>query len=154
VSEILLAALWIGLTSASTTIMIRYAPYASRLVLEGKKPLACDVCMSLWTTLFFTLIAWRAGHVTWMSWLPAYAVCKFALGRLMDPVHFPSFPDELAEPAEPEPAKPAKPELTAALPLDSALFKVGSPVAVADSDAAGDDGEEDETIAVVHQGTQ
>ena len=150
-SEILLAALWIGLTSASATILLRYAPTMQRLVVEGKKPIACDVCMSLWTTLFFTLIAWRAGHVTWLSWLPAYAVCKFALGRLMDPVHFPSFPDELAEPAE-SPKKQA--ELTAALPLDSALFKVGAPVAVADADAASEDGEEDETVAVTHQGTQ
>lgn len=151
-SEILLASLWIGLTCASATILLRYAPTMQRLVVEGKKPIACDVCMSLWTTLFFTLVAWRAGHVTWLSWLPAYAVCKFALGRLMDPVHFPSFPDE---PESAEPTKPAEQaDMTAALPLDSALFKVAVPIAVADADAASEDGEEDETVAVPHQGTQ
>jgi len=91
--ETLIAALWIGLSSASLTILVRNAPLFSRWTQSGIKPFACDVCMSLWTTLSFTLVAQYYGFVTMLSWLPAYAVAKWAMGRLMDPMHFPSFDD-------------------------------------------------------------
>lgn len=93
--DILVLSLWMGLSAASTTILIRYAPTMQKRVQEGQKPIACDVCMSLWTTLGMALLAWRACGTPWLAvvqaGLPAYAVAKWTVGRLMDPVYFPSF---------------------------------------------------------------
>lgn len=93
-ADILILSLWIGLSAASTTILLRYAPTMQKRVQEGQKPIACDVCMSLWLTLAAAFAAIANGtpwQIVWQAWLPSYAVAKWTVGRLMDPTHFPSF---------------------------------------------------------------
>lgn len=110
-SELLLTSLLAGLSSAALIVLLRAAPFIRTWTQQGTKPWACDVCMSLWTTLAVMAFLWRHLDASWLSWLPAYAVAKWTVGRLMDPTHFPSFDlsvkeDELEEPSAPEASVP------------------------------------------------
>lgn len=98
---LLFTSLWIGLSGAAATVIIRYTPFIRKWVQNGTKPWSCDVCMSLWTSLGFTGLLWHLNKGSWFAFLPAYAVAKWTMGRLMDPIHFPSF-DLSADKDEPK----------------------------------------------------
>ncbi len=55
---ILVGAILVGLTSAGMVNVIRLLPGIRGLVLKGKKPWACDVCMAFWSTATVNLFAY------------------------------------------------------------------------------------------------
>jgi len=105
----------IGSTAPGVAIVVRALSAVEKLVLEGKRPWACDVCLSWWMVAATTLVAGLAAHDLEVLWAagPAYPLAYKLLGWLSQPVSSPGFP-ELAElPAEPtalvEPAATAEP---------------------------------------------
>jgi hypothetical protein len=105
----------IGSTAPGVAIVVRALSAVEKLVLEGKRPWACDVCLSWWMVAATTLVAGLAAHDLEVLWAagPAYPLAYKLLGWLSQPVSSPGFP-ELAElPAEPaalvEPSAPAEP---------------------------------------------
>jgi len=105
----------IGSTAPGVAIVVRALSAVEKLVLEGKRPWACDVCLSWWMVAATTLVAGLAAHDLEVLWAagPAYPLAYKLLGWLSQPVSSPGFP-ELAElPAEPaalvEPVAPAEP---------------------------------------------
>lgn len=88
--EALIAGAWIGLSSASATVIVRRAPFVDKLVERGVKPFACDVCMTLWCTLAAAACAHFAGEAGLWGWAPGYAIGKYVLRLLTDPEGVPS----------------------------------------------------------------
>jgi hypothetical protein len=85
-TEILLTAVWVGLSSATLTCILRFAPVIHRWVLAGKKPWVCDVCMTLWTVALITTGLYYAGFKAALAAsAPGYAIGKWMLMRLTDP---------------------------------------------------------------------
>jgi len=78
--------LLIGLTAASLVTVFRAVPPGKTLAATGRKPWACDQCMSFWTTILValgagaTLIPWSD---TWTA-LPAFMVCLWFLKQTKD----------------------------------------------------------------------
>lgn len=101
----------IGSTAPGVAIVVRALSAVEKLVLEGKRPWACDVCLSWWMVAATTLVAGLTAHDLEVLWAagPAYPLAYKLLGWLSQPVSSPppGFP-ELAELPE-EPAAPAEP---------------------------------------------
>lgn len=83
--ELLLTALWVGLSSAGATVVIRQAPFIHGWTQKGIKPWACDICMTFWMTLIATSVLEFRGHAALLAWLASYSIGKFALRKLTDP---------------------------------------------------------------------
>jgi len=84
---ILLWAVIVGATSAGITVALRGLPWVYRQVEAAKKPWACDICMSFWTTglLGLGLAAWA-----WNAWYlvvcgPAYPWAVWVLCKINEP---------------------------------------------------------------------
>lgn len=85
--DILLTALWIGLSSAALTVILRAAPIINKWALAGKKPWVCDVCMTLWMTGLFTgVLHYQGSKAALAAFAPGYALGKWILLRLSDPM--------------------------------------------------------------------
>jgi hypothetical protein len=89
--------LLLGFAAASAVVLFRALPPGKQLAATGKKPWACDICMSFWSTylmaLIDALVALGAGHDTsvWRiiwSALPAYIVCLWLVKQTAE-VDFP-----------------------------------------------------------------
>jgi len=105
----LLGALAAGLAAAGLTAVVRVLPGVAGLLLAGRKPWACDVCMSWWTAL--ATVGGLHG-ITYDPWvwicLPgAIAVAVFLNSRLQAPAPGPM--PELQDMDEPEEAEAADP---------------------------------------------
>lgn len=75
VISIAFAALWL-------TEALRVTPWLERW--RDQKPLACSLCMSLWTVLAVSVAAWTLGRrLDWLDYLQA-AGGAYALLRLME----------------------------------------------------------------------
>ena len=84
---ILLWAAIIGATSAGITVALRGLPFIYRKVEAAKKPWACDVCMSFWTT---GLLGLGLGAWAWNPWYlvvcgPAYPWAMYVLCKITEP---------------------------------------------------------------------
>jgi hypothetical protein len=102
--EILLLSLYIGLASATVNIITRSAPFVERWMLRGYRPWVCDVCMTFWTSLGLTsyLFFFQNEKQAPLAWLPAYAIGKWALGKLSEPLSAPpALPSDTHGPMEP-----------------------------------------------------
>jgi len=97
--EVLLWSLYIGLTAAGATVALRALGPVQKLVLGRQKPWACDVCMSLWTTLGISsagaLVAWRP-EPSWAAG-PGFAIALLTLRKLTEPVYAPRGLSELED---------------------------------------------------------
>lgn len=83
---ILFWALFIGATSAGMTVAIRGLPTVKKWMMQRKKPWACDVCMSFWTTgLVALLVAGHYGHELIVSCGPAYPWALWVLCKITAP---------------------------------------------------------------------
>lgn len=79
-TELLLRALFVGLSSAGLVVILRATPLVQRLVFEGKKPWACDTCMSFWSTLLVAaLAATRVEPLSACSWSITPAAACFSM---------------------------------------------------------------------------
>ena len=89
-------ALLLGLSAASSVVIFRALPPGKQLAKTGRKPWACDICMSFWSNyllaLIDTLTALSTGHTSlWQTlWaaLPAYIVCLWLVKQTTE-VEFP-----------------------------------------------------------------
>jgi len=71
-------ALLLGFSAATLITLFRAIPLGQWLVKTGKKPWACDVCMSFWAVLIAVLGAGNGQLIPWSDlWtaIPAYIVC-------------------------------------------------------------------------------
>jgi hypothetical protein len=85
--EALLTALWIGLSSATFTVIVRASPLVQRWMMNATKPWVCDVCMTFWMSLIAAGALWKLqGPAVFVAWPPGYAIGKWVLSRLTDPV--------------------------------------------------------------------
>lgn len=93
--SVLLWALVIAPTAAGFIIALRALPWVERLVWARKKPWACDICMSVWSTLLFggLLSAAMRDPLALSSCGPAYAGCMFVLRLLTEPRGAPPLPE-------------------------------------------------------------
>jgi len=85
--SILLWALFIGATSAGITVAVRALPFIKKWMMERKKPWACDVCMSFWSTgLVAILVAgWQNNHELVLACGPAYPWALWVLCKITAP---------------------------------------------------------------------
>jgi hypothetical protein len=93
---IALLAVLLGATSAGLTVMVRAMPFVARWVDAGKKPWACDVCMTLWVTAALAAeTAWHYGDATLLTAFgPAYPWAMWVLRKITDHHGFPPLPLE------------------------------------------------------------
>ena len=98
----------IGTTAPGVAIVLRALPAIERLVLEGTRPWACDVCLSWWCAAVTTLVAAFASHDLEVLWAagPAYPFAYKLLVWFSQPTSVP--PPAFPEP-EPQPEPPAPP---------------------------------------------
>lgn len=88
--DLLLISVWVGLSSAAATVIVREAPFVRGWVLSGVKPWACDICMTLWLSGAATIALELAGTEARWAFLPGYAVGKYVLRKLTDPEGVPA----------------------------------------------------------------
>lgn len=76
-------ALMLGMAAASAVVVFRAIPPGSRLTATGRKPWACNICMSFWFTIITTLLSFSFGLLQklWLA-IPAYIVCLWFLGQI------------------------------------------------------------------------
>lgn len=85
--DLLLWSLLGGLGAYGLTIILRNTPGLAALTREGRKPLACNVCMPLYTAAAMVLVPiWWAGDWSYAVAYPgAYAVGNILLDRMTRP---------------------------------------------------------------------
>lgn len=86
----LLQALYVGLWAAGFTVVLRALPWIQRLVREGMKPWACDVCMSFWSTFGVTGSLVLTKNWDFAAALPGFAITLLVLRKLTEPVKLPT----------------------------------------------------------------
>lgn len=74
----------LGLASFFAVSAIRRLPVVEGLTLTGVKPWACNLCMSLWVSLAWTLVTWHATLrvdyiASAMTWAATAGVCLLTL---------------------------------------------------------------------------
>lgn len=90
-------ALLIGLSAATIVTLFRVVPGGKQLYATNKKPWACDICMSFWSTLLVSIVtictdmlqkcdAWEA--------IPAYIVCLWMIQQTKEIRFFPKDKEE------------------------------------------------------------
>lgn len=75
--SLLATAILLGMVAASAITLFRALPPGKRLAATGKRPWACDICMSFWAVLALTVVAGDLKLLAWRdAWsaLPAYIV--------------------------------------------------------------------------------
>jgi hypothetical protein len=87
-------ALLLGATSAGFTEAVRALPWVYRQMLAQKKPWACDVCMSFWSTAGLTLglVAWQHDVALLAAAGPAYPWALWVLRKISEPHGPPPMP--------------------------------------------------------------
>ena len=75
-----------GLTAASLVTVFRAVPPGKTLAATGRKPWACDVCMSFWMTILVALVACSVRNSAADAWtaIPGYMVCLWFLKQTHD----------------------------------------------------------------------
>lgn len=93
-SSMVLACLFVAWSTVGAVLVIRALPGVNRLVLEGKKPFACDLCMSWWTSILICgAFAWFFADLIWfIGVLPSVASGVWILGRMYPAPEGGSFP--------------------------------------------------------------
>jgi len=72
-------ALLFGLCSYFVVQVVRRLPVIEDLALSGRRPFACDVCMSFWSAAMLAIVWYALYHAfSWVTWLGAAGMC-FAL---------------------------------------------------------------------------
>ena len=93
-SSMVLACIIVAWSTMGAVLVIRALPGVGRLVLEAKKPFACDLCMSWWTSIAICGIAsWLFQDLLWfVCVLPSVATGVWTLGRMYPAPSGGSFP--------------------------------------------------------------
>jgi len=95
-------ALLLGMAVASMVTVFRAVPPGKTLAATGRKPWACDVCMTFWGTIgiaaiyFFAGVSVAPGPFLLYVCAPAYIVCLYLLRQTAD-IEFPSESDDTDE---------------------------------------------------------
>lgn len=97
ISEVLLWALFIGPTAAGVTVAFRALPWVAELVLARRKPWACDVCMSFWSTLLVVAFAGVSDPGAVLSFGPGFPLALLVLRKLTEPLRPPPVEKPLPE---------------------------------------------------------
>jgi len=98
VTELLLRALFVGLSAAGLVVFLRALSLFQKLVQEQKKPWACDVCMSFWSTFLLTAATFRFdGVLALEAAAPGFAVTLLILRKLTEPLRPPPKLPELED---------------------------------------------------------
>jgi hypothetical protein len=87
VVSLLTYAVFLGLSAASVVSLFRAVPPGKTLAKTGRKPWACDLCMSFWTTILGALAAGALGLVPsaeQVGALPAFIICLWAVKQTKD----------------------------------------------------------------------
>jgi hypothetical protein len=88
----------VGLSAAGLVVFLRALPLVQRLVREQKKPWACDVCMSFWSTFLLTSATFHFdGGLALAAAAPGFAVALLVLRKLTEPLRLPPNLPELTE---------------------------------------------------------
>lgn len=93
-TDLLLVAVFCGTTAAGFIVAVRALPFVNRWVKAAKKPWACDVCMSFWSTGAAALV-WSGivGDYTLLYAAgPAYPVTMWVLRQITAPSSLPELP--------------------------------------------------------------
>jgi hypothetical protein len=92
--NLLAYAILLGAAAATAVTLFRALPPGKGLAKTGRKPWACDICMSFWSTLLLALAAGALGLVSSVrevvAALPAYMICLWFVKQTQDIV----FPNE------------------------------------------------------------
>jgi hypothetical protein len=86
-NALLLWSMFAALCAVGLTIILRNAPFVRGWVAEAKKPWACNVCMSLYSSALASALSahlagdWRIAFV----YLPTYALTFLVLDRMTRP---------------------------------------------------------------------
>lgn len=83
--------LLLGLSAASAVVLFRALPPGKQLAATGKKPWACDICMSFWAIVLEAMVFGATDLMPWNQlWLaiPAYIVCLWLVKQTAE-VDFP-----------------------------------------------------------------
>ena len=93
-SAMVLACLFVAWSTVGAVLVIRALPGVEKLVLQGKKPFACDLCMSWWTSIlisgFLALLFYDP--IWFIGVLPSVAAGVWILGRMYPAPQGGSFP--------------------------------------------------------------
>jgi hypothetical protein len=98
----LVVTLAIALTVPGFIFAVRALPWVDRQVKAAIKPWVCDICMSFWGTVIFTLLAVHLAHNLWLLLCagPAYTLAMIILSFMERPTSMPAIPAPPPPPAE------------------------------------------------------
>lgn len=97
--DLLLWSLFIGLSVPGFVSAVRALPSIEKLVFEGVKPWACDICSCFWSAAVWTLLATAASQdpKTLLAAGPGYTLSLLVLRLVQRPTSLPpppGLPDE------------------------------------------------------------
>lgn len=91
--RMLVAIVWIALSSVGITALVRSAPPFRGWVEAKKKPWSCDICMGFWVCLLVSLVVGNWNREVIAAGLPAYGLCIMLLKWLRE-MEIPAFNGE------------------------------------------------------------
>jgi hypothetical protein len=96
----------LALSAVGLTVLVRNIPIIAGLVMEAKKPWACNVCMSLYSSAFAVsmLGLWLGNWHYGVVYLPVYALTLIVLERMARPPGPPNIPAEFFKESDPNAA--------------------------------------------------
>lgn len=78
-------AVLLGMASSALVVIFRAVPPGKALAATGRKPWACNICMSFWFTIITAILGFCFNVIPmdrlWAA-LPAYAVCLWLIGQV------------------------------------------------------------------------
>jgi hypothetical protein len=85
-----------ALGAVGLTVLVRNAPGINGLVMEAKRPWACNICMSLYSSALVVsmLGLWLGNWNYGVVFLPVYALTLIVLDRMSKPPGPPEIPAE------------------------------------------------------------
>ena len=85
---------FLSLTVPGFVLAVRALPPVERLVMEGVKPWACDICASFWGVVLWALLSTaKWGEEALWAAPPSYAAALWILSVLSRPRTEPPMPD-------------------------------------------------------------
>jgi hypothetical protein len=92
--ELLVCAVGLGATVAGFVTALRALPMVQKAIMARKKPWACNICMSFWSTgaAAIGLAVFKNDVVLLLSAGPAYPVALWILSKLEEPQLPPQLP--------------------------------------------------------------
>lgn len=94
--DLIFWAVLLAFSAVGLTVITRNTPFIRNLYLEAKKPWACNVCMSLWSSLFVVplpVVVMHDGRYAAL-FLPVYTATLLILDAMARPPGPPSIPAE------------------------------------------------------------